>query len=449
MDYFSNDEEKINRAKNKRKSFLPIVFILVILFIAGIIYAIKDDVFSENYYGPGMTTEEKSKETTTTERNKNNSGANSSEPEENNVATSIMSPPEDDATFTIASPSTYNESDLGVATSSFVSKNITTNNKDIDTLVFAGDIYFSKRNINAYDDGGVYKVLQKDYIDIIDDHDFFVANLECCLTDADEASNKEFTFKVSPKYVSILKDMHIDLVTVANNHSMDFGEKGFLETIDSLNKVGIDYYGGGKDENEATKPYILEINGRKYALISATSVVPNVNWFANTERAGLNSGYYGNAVCNQIKTIKDKVDKVIVYIHWGVEKDTVSNEDQQTMGRKFVDFGADLVVGTHSHRLQEVEYYKNVPIVYGIGNFIFGSTWTDTELLSVTFDYTEDNNGNTKIKLIPGTCGYELTAPLSTEQKQYKFVAENIITKSPTCTLDEDGYIIKNENVVE
>ena len=449
MDYFSNDEEKINRTKNKRKSFLPIVFILVILLIAGIIYAIKDDVFSENYYGPGMTTEEKPKETTTTERNKNNSGAKNSEAEEEDVDASITSSLEDDAIATIASPSTYDELDLGVATSSFVSKNITTNNKEIDTLVFAGDIYFSKRNINAYDDGGVYKVLQKDYIDIIDDHDFFVANLECCLTDADEASNKEFTFKVSPKYVSILKDMHIDLVTVANNHAMDYGEKGFLETLDSLNKSGIDYYGGGKDENEATKPYVLEINGRKYALISATSVVPNVNWFANTERAGLNSGYYGNAVCNQIKAIKDKVDKVIVYIHWGVEKDTVSNEDQQTMGRKFVDFGADLVVGTHSHRLQEVEYYKNVPIVYGIGNFIFGSTWTDTEILSIGFDYTDNKKGKTKIKLLPGTCGYELTSVLSTEQKRNKFILDNIIPKSPTCILDDDGYIIKNPGLVE
>ena len=243
--------------------------------------------------------------------------------------------------------------------------------------------------------------------------------------------------------------MHLDLVTVANNHTLDYGEKGFLDTLEVLKKENIDYVGGGKDKEEATKPYILDLNGRKYAIISATCVVPNVNWFATEERAGVNSGYYGHAVCNQIKAIKDDVDKVIVFIHWGVEKDIISNEEQQTMGRKFVDFGADLVVGTHSHRLQEVEYYNDVPIVYGIGNFIFGSTWTDTEVLSVTFDYSQTKKGQTKIKLIPGVCGYELTLPLSTETKKNKFIEENIIIKSPTCKLDKDGYIIKNDSMMQ
>lgn len=434
MDYFSNDEEKLNINKNKRKSYLPIVFIMAIIIVAGIIYAIKDDIFTDNYFGPGMTTEATKETETTKEKHKATKEINDNE--------KIETIPKVEDTL-VAS-----ESDIASSQSN-ADKYINTKDENKDTLVFAGDIYFSKRNINAYDEGGIHKVLSKDYIDIIDEHDFFVGNLECCLTDEEDASNKEFTFKVSPKYVSILKDMHLDLVAMANNHALDFGESGFIDTLNTVNSEGIDYVGGGIDEQDATKAYILSLNGRRYAIINATCVVPNVNWFAKDDRPGVNSGYYGTTVCNQIKAIKNKVDKVIVYIHWGVEKDTISNEEQQTMGRKFVDFGADLVVGTHSHRLQEVEYYKNTPIVYGIGNFIFGSTWTDTEILSITFDYTDNLKGDTKIKLIPGSCGFELTAPLSTEQKRNKFIAENIITKSPTCTLDEEGYIIKNENVVE
>lgn len=460
MDYFSNDEEKYINKSNKRKFHFLFVVFLCVLVLAAVFYVVKDDILSEDYYGPGMSTESKienSTETTKEKKSKKDDGIIETISKEENLG--ISEPSESQDNIETSENNTENNDNNAIASdenvgAKFTSPSVATNsietkNGNEDTLVFAGDIYFSKRNINAYDVGGINGVLDQKYIDIIDKHDFFVGNLECCLTDADEATDKEFTFKICPKYVSILKDMHLDLVTVANNHAMDFGEAGFLETLQSLQNEGIDYVGGGKDQTEATKPYILELNGRRYAIISATCVVPNTNWFATAEKAGLNSGYYGNAVCNQIKKIKDKVDKVIVFIHWGVEKDTVSNEEQQNLGRKFVDFGADLVVGTHSHRLQEVEYYNDIPIVYGIGNFIFGSTWTDTEILSVTFDYSENDNGETKIKLIPGTCGYELTSPLTTEQKQYKFIEENIIPKSPTCALTDDGFIVKNDVNIE
>ena len=447
MDYFSSEEKYTE--KNKRKSFLPLVFIITILALIGIFLVIKDDLFPEKYYGPGMTTEAK-KESSEDENSSDSSKESNTKHNERIIETISQ-----EENLGLVSETT-DYKNISTISTVFVDKKIAKATdsslgvyKDVDSFAFAGDIYFSKRNINVYDNGNINNVLDQQYIDIIDSHDYFVGNLECCLTDADEATNKEFTFKVSPKYVNILNDMHLDLATIANNHVMDYGEKGFLETLDVLKDNGINYVGGGKDEQEATKPYILVINGRRYAIISATCVVPSVKWFAAEDRAGVNSGYYGNAVCNQIKAIKDKVDKVIVFIHWGVEKDTISNEEQQTMGRKFVDFGADLVVGTHSHRLQEVEYYNDVPIVYGIGNFIFGSTWTDTELLSVSFDYTDSKKGNTKIKLIPGTCGYELTLPLSTEQKRNKFIEENIIPKSPTCRLDEEGYIVKNVELVE
>ena len=460
MDYFSNDEEKYINKGNKKKSFFPFVVFLCVLALGAVFYAVKDDMFSESYFGPGMTTEAKIEsdtsdvaETTKKKSNKRDDGIIETISKEENLAASEenVGAGEENVEAVEENVEAVNDRQVGakLTSSSVINKFIETQNQNKDTLAFAGDIYFSKRNINAYDASGINGVLDQKYIDIIDNHDFFVGNLECCLTDAEQAIDKEFTFKISPKYVSILKEMHLDLVTVANNHAMDFGETGFLETLESLKTENIAYVGGGKDQAEATKPYVLELNGRRYAIISATCVVPNTNWFATSDKAGLNSGYYGNAVCNQIKKIKDKVDKVIVYIHWGVEKDTVSNEEQQTLGRKFVDFGADLVVGTHSHRLQEVEYYNDVPIVYGIGNFIFGSTWTDTEVLSVTFDYADGAEWLTKIKLIPGTCGYELTSPLSTEQKQYKFVEENIIPKSPTCVLDDDGFIIKNNTIIE
>lgn len=332
-----------------------------------------------------------------------------------------------------------------------------TDNKEIklvDKLVFAGDIYIAKRNINAYSEGGIEKVISADYQKIINKSDLFFANLEFCISDRGTAQEKTYTFVASPSVVNILKDAKIDCVNVANNHTLDFGVDAFLDTLKHLKDANIDYVGGGVNFDEANKTLIKTINGRKYAFITATCVVPSFKWIAKEDTPGLLSGYYGTYVTKAIKQIKDNnldVDKIIVYIHWGKEKELLSNEEQKKLAHTFVNVGADLVVGSHSHTIQEIEYYNGVPIIYSLGNFIFGSTWTDTALLTCDFNY--DENGEStglKISMDLGTSGYEQVRPY-TSISEKKAKLEEFIKNCINCKLDENGYIIENieEEIME
>ena len=445
MDYFEIEHNE--NKKNNRKFIFPIVFFILSFIFIVIFFIIKDDLFHEDYYGPGMETSEIETVTTEDKKNRNNNNYDLNNETLEEINEYIETIPYDNNTDVVATSSSIDDLDIFNENISTVSDIY---NNNIDKLAFVGDIYFSQRNLNTYDNGDIFRMVNKKYIDIINEHNSLISNLEICFTNENNATtNKEFTFKASPSYVNILKDLNMDLVTVANNHTLDFGEKGFLDTLETLRNANIGYVGGGRNEEEAKRAYVLNINGRRYGIIAATSVVPSVKWFAEGDKCGLNSGYSSSPICNQIRALKKAVDKVIVYMHWGVEKDEISNEAQQTMARKFVDFGADLVVGAHSHRLQEVEYYNHTPIVYGIGNFIFGSTSTDTEVLSVTFDYTNKKSGDIKIKLIPGTCGFELTSPLPTENKIKEYLINTILPKSPTCLLDEEGYLVENVFVTE
>ena len=150
MDYFSNDEEKYINKGNKRKTFFPFVVFLCVIALGAVFYAVKDDIFSESYFGPGMTTEAKIEsdtsdvaETTKKKSNKRDDGNIETISKEENVGANITSP-------------------------SIATKYIETQNGNQDTLAFAGDIYFSKRNINAYDASGINGVLDQKYIDIIE-----------------------------------------------------------------------------------------------------------------------------------------------------------------------------------------------------------------------------------------------------------------------------------------
>ena len=316
------------------------------------------------------------------------------------------------------------------------------NNKNIDRIVFAGDIYINKKNINAYNDGGIDKIIQKDYQKFIDKHDLFFSNLEFCISERGIAADKTYTFIASPSVVNILKEAKIDAVNVANNHTLDFGVDAFLDTLDNLKNANIEYVGGGKNFEEANKTYIKNINGRKYAIITATCVVPSFKWIAKEDTPGLLSGYYGTYVSKAIKKIKEseeQIDKIIIYMHWGKEKELLSNDEQKKLAHAFVDAGADIVIGSHSHTVQEIEYYRNTPIIYSLGNFIFGSTWTETALLSCEFHYGD--NEELKIKMNLGISGYEQVRPYTNYEKSTKY--NEYILKCINCEYDKNQYIVE------
>ena len=305
-------------------------------------------------------------------------------------------------------------------------------------LLFAGDVYLSDHVLEAYDAaGGIDGVLSQGYQAEIQAADYFVTNEEFPFsTRGTPAPDKQFTFRVHPEKVKLMQEMGIDLVTLANNHALDYGRDAMLDTIDTLDHAGIRHVGAGKNLAEARKPAIVELNGRTFAFIGATRVYPEADWAAGTDSAGMFSAYDGGAqLAEEVKAAKQQADYVIAYVHWGIEREEMPNEVQKSIAHRLVDAGADLVVGAHPHVLQGIEYYQGVPIAYSLGNFVFGSSIPSTALLQADVD-----DAGIRLRLIPGTSAAGYTRKLDDAEKIAAFY-EKMRGLSSGVKIDEEGYL--------
>ncbi len=305
-------------------------------------------------------------------------------------------------------------------------------------LLFAGDVYLSDHVLEAYDAaGGIDGVLSQGYQAEIQAADYFVTNEEFPFsTRGTPAPDKQFTFRVHPEKVKLMQEMGIDLVTLANNHALDYGRDAMLDTIDTLDRAGIRHVGAGKNLAEARKPAIVELNGRTFAFIGATRVYPEADWAAGTDSAGMFSAYDGGAqLAEEVKAAKQQADYVIAYVHWGIEREEMPNEVQKSIAHRLVDAGADLVVGAHPHVLQGIEYYQGVPIAYSLGNFVFGSSIPSTALLQADVD-----DAGIRLRLIPGTSAAGYTRKLDDAEKIAAFY-EKMRGLSSGVKIDEEGYL--------
>ncbi|MBR3288748.1 MAG: CapA family protein [Lachnospiraceae bacterium] len=318
-----------------------------------------------------------------------------------------------------------------------------------DVFCFAGDVFLSKKPRAAYDEKGLDGIIDESYLKILKNSDLNIANLECSITDnIENAEDKTFTFALPTKYVKPITEIGIDLFTMANNHSLDYGANAMLNTIKVLNDNKILHIGAGKNIEEAKRAYIKEIDGKRYAFLAASAVLPSDNWKATETRVGVFDGYDIRELCEEIKIVKPYVDKVIVYMHWGRELETVSNTWQKQYARRIVDAGADLIIGSHSHIVQEIEYYKNVPIVYSLGNFIYGGTMRDTILVTATFDYSVDKAGQLQLQIFTGISSYERVKKDRNKDEIAAKIKE-LQDKSSTCYIGDNGIVFTMEQVAE
>lgn len=255
-------------------------------------------------------------------------------------------------------------------------------------FVFAGDILLSDHVLGAYRKAGnISGVVDPGFRSVIDSSDVFMVNEEFPFSDRGSAApDKQFTFRIPPEKVSLLKEMGIDIVTIANNHTLDFGKDALLDTCRTLDEAGILRVGAGADMAEAKKPVIMDIKGKTVGFLGASRVIPDGSWNATAHGAGLLTTYDPGILLGEIKKAKETCDFVIVYVHWGIEREEYPEDYQRSLGKQYIDAGADMVIGSHPHVLQGIEYYKGKPIVYSLGNFVFGSSIPRTALLKADWD---------------------------------------------------------------
>ena len=295
------------------------------------------------------------------------------------------------------------------------------NEKRPVTLLFAGDVLLSDHVLNAYDKaGGIQGVLDEGIRKKIRGADIFMVNQEFPFSSRGAAvADKQYTFRLPPSRVNLLKEMGIDVVTLANNHILDFGTDPLIDSGTTLDVAGIDYVGAGENLERAKKLLLRRVNGTTIGYLGASRVYMDASWAATAGRPGVFSTYDPRDLVAEIEAAREVCDYLVVYVHWGIERDTKPQEYQRTLAMNYIDAGADLVVGSHPHVLQGVEYYNGKPILYSLGNFVFGSSIPSTALLKV--ELSEERHGGSTISLIPCTSSAGYTSLVTEEDKVKQF----------------------------
>jgi poly-gamma-glutamate synthesis protein (capsule biosynthesis protein) len=238
------------------------------------------------------------------------------------------------------------------------------------TISFLGDTMLG-RLVNEHIHQTSYEYPWGNVLEDLNAKDLVIANLETTLTNASEPVPKVFNFKANPDIVETLKRGNINVVNLANNHSLDFGIEGPRETIITLDKAHIQHVGAGMNRHEAQKPVILEKNGIRIGIIGLTDNEPD--WLAQDNKPGTNYIDISNSnipLFESISQLKKEVDIVIVTIHWGPNMREYPSASFIEFAHKLIDAGVDIFHGHSAHVIQGIEIYKNKIIMYDTGDFV-------------------------------------------------------------------------------
>ena len=230
-------------------------------------------------------------------------------------------------------------------------------------------------SLNAYFENYGKEYFLQNVKSIFEADDLTIANNEGTFTDSSSREDKTFAFKAPASFAGIYSSSSVEAVNTANNHSHDYGEQSFQDTMDALDAQGIVHF--GYDETA-----VMDIKGVKVGLVGIYELYDHLEREQQLKD-------------NIAKVKEDGAELIIVIFHWGNEKETVPDSNQTTLGHLAIDLGADLVCGHHPHVLQGIEEYKGKNIVYSLGNFCFGGNSAPSDMDSMIFQqtFTISNDG--------------------------------------------------------
>ena len=321
---------------------------------------------------------------------------------------------------------------------------IKTKDKDSVTIGFAGDILFD----DNYAVGEAFKrhgdsvkgVFGKRLLSKMKNVDIMLVNNEFPYSlGGAPTPNKTYTFRARPETAKILGEMGVDMVSLANNHAYDYGEQALLDSFDVLDKAGVVYGGAGKNIDEASHPiYYLTENGMKIAVICATQIerLDNPDTKGATETTpGVFRCLDDSLLLDRIKEAREKNAFVVVFIHWGTESTTDIDYLQRDQAIEIADAGANLIIGSHPHILQKIDYVNGVPVVYSLGNYIFTSKTQDTGMVIATLH----KNGSVNLQFVPGI--QQSCTVFEADGSEKTRIINSMSNMSPGINIDDKGYI--------
>ncbi len=247
------------------------------------------------------------------------------------------------------------------------------------TLAFGGDVHFESP-IRERLDASPASVLAP-IAPVLRRADVAVLNLETAITERGTPAPKEYVFRAPASAFDALESGGVDVVSVANNHGMDFGETGLRDTLASAKRAGMPIVGAGRNDTRAYAPFRRTIRGQRLAIIGATQVLDDhlvSAWSAGPGKLGLASAKDEPRLVRAVREARSSSDTVVVFLHWGLELDSCPTSSQKSLARKLIAAGADIVVGSHAHVLVGAGRRGKALVAYGLGNFVFYASRAET-----------------------------------------------------------------------
>jgi poly-gamma-glutamate capsule biosynthesis protein CapA/YwtB (metallophosphatase superfamily) len=206
---------------------------------------------------------------------------------------------------------------------------------------------------------------------LFDRDDLTIINHECPSTDVVAPLDKTFVFRCDPEALDEARRAGVDVASLANNHGFDQGPQGLLDSIRNIQRAGIVPVGAGPSQEEADAPAYIEVRGWTVAVVGVGEVIDPDSQVAAGDEIGTSVGHDFPRALSAIREAEAKADLVIVVVHWGVELDTQPRGYQVEKAHRMIEAGADVIFGSHAHRLQPMDTYEGRPIFYGLGNFVW------------------------------------------------------------------------------
>lgn len=235
------------------------------------------------------------------------------------------------------------------------------------TLAAVGDVMLARDLVTLMDAYGPIYPYER-VAALLGEADITIANLEGTLTDGGTPAAKKYTFRAPRRHAAGLAQAGIDVVSLGNNHALDFGPEALQDTLAALDDVGIAYSGAGEDEEAARRPAILEVKGLRLAFLSYAATADAVT--AAPGRPGV-AWATVEAIGDDVRRAKDQADLVVVSLHAGVEYADEPSPNQRALAQAAAEAGAVLVLGHHPHVLQQWEFHGPTLVAYSLGNFVF------------------------------------------------------------------------------
>jgi poly-gamma-glutamate capsule biosynthesis protein CapA/YwtB (metallophosphatase superfamily) len=269
------------------------------------------------------------------------------------------------------------------------------------TLVIhgTGDVSLDPAQIPAFATNG-YGWAWSGLEGLFERDDLTVVNLECPATDVVAPVPKEFTFRCDPAALPAARRAGVDVASQANNHAYDQGPDGLVDSLDEIRDAGLAPVGAGRDRAEALRAATFDLRGWRVAVLGIDEVADPVTMVAGPHKPGTAAGHDFGLPLHAIHDAAAQADLVVVEIHWGVELDTQPRDDQVSEAHRLIDAGADVIFGSHAHRLQPLAMYRGRPIFYGLGNFVWPRLSVESATTAVA-EVTVSPDGRFDARLLP------------------------------------------------